>query len=163
MIMTQKHPHYFKPIPACATHIDVYRVLDLFQVADPCLQHAVKKLLVAGGRGAGKDQARDIQEAIDTLQRWQAMRAEDVPAAPLPYLGDDRRARAEVAEVHWYPDDSGEWVETNGEKPDLPPNSIVRTLGFAERDVKKCNQSHGDIGCWAWGSIAAYKVVRRGE
>jgi hypothetical protein len=29
------------------THIDVYRVLKLYNVTDPCLQHAVKKLLVA--------------------------------------------------------------------------------------------------------------------
>ena len=29
-----------------------------------------KKLLVAGGRGAGKDINQDIQEAIDTLVRW---------------------------------------------------------------------------------------------
>lgn len=71
-----KHSHYFKPVHHLA-HVDVYRVLSLFNVTDPCLQHAIKKLLVAGGRGAGKDEGKDIQEAIDTLQRWQAMRAED--------------------------------------------------------------------------------------
>lgn len=71
-----KHNHYFKPV-AHLEHIDVYRVLSLFNVTDPCLQHAVKKLLVAGGRGAGKDEAKDIQEAIDTLERWKGMRAED--------------------------------------------------------------------------------------
>ncbi len=71
-----KHNHYFKPV-GHLDFVDVYRVLHLFNVADPCLQHAVKKLLVAGGRGGGKDITRDIQEAIDTLVRWQAMRAED--------------------------------------------------------------------------------------
>lgn len=70
-----KHSHYKKPV-AGLEFIDVYRVLVLFGVTDPCLQHAVKKLLVAGGRGA-KDIGQDIQEAIDTLQRWQEMRAED--------------------------------------------------------------------------------------
>lgn len=70
-----KHNHYFKQTPY--SHIDVYRVLELFEVTNPAIQHAVKKLLVAGGRGAGKDTARDIDEAIDTLQRWKDMRQED--------------------------------------------------------------------------------------
>ena len=72
-----KYPHYFKATPF--THVDVYRVLLLFGVTDPCIQHAAKKLLVAGARGAGKDVARDIQEAIDALARWQEMRAEEPP------------------------------------------------------------------------------------
>lgn len=71
-----KHSHYFKPCPFDS--VDVYRVLSLFNVTDPCLQHAVKKLLVAGGRGGGKPIDKDVQEAIDTLQRWQGMRAEEV-------------------------------------------------------------------------------------
>jgi hypothetical protein len=68
------------------THIDVYRVLQLFNVTDPCIAHAVKKLLVAGARG---DKAivstleRDVKEAIDSLQRWQEMRREDTIDAPL--------------------------------------------------------------------------------
>lgn len=72
----RKHNHYFKDVRHLDT-LDVYRVLSLFNVTDPCIQHAVKKLLVAGGRGAGKDISRDIKEAIDSLQRWQEMRQED--------------------------------------------------------------------------------------
>lgn len=72
----QKHAHYFKDV-AHLDSLDVYRVINLFAVTDPCLQHAVKKLLVAGGRGAGKSIDKDIQEAIDTLVRWQSMREED--------------------------------------------------------------------------------------
>ena len=76
-----KYPHYFKPVPAGATHIDVYRVLQMFNVTDPCIAHAVKKLLVAGGRGA-KDAETDIREAIVSLDRWSDMRAEEAaPAA----------------------------------------------------------------------------------
>lgn len=71
-----KHSHYHKPVQGLA-YVDVYRVLHLFAVTDPCIQHAVKKLLVAGGRGAGKDISRDVQEAIDSLRRWQEMRAEE--------------------------------------------------------------------------------------
>jgi len=70
-----KHNHYFKKV----THldgIDVYRVLELFEVTDPCLQHAIKKLLCAGARG-NKDEGQDVQEAIDTLERYQDMRVEE--------------------------------------------------------------------------------------
>lgn len=66
---TRKHSHYFKDVSNLQT-IDVYRVLQLFNVTDQALGHAIKKLLVAGGRGAGKDINRDVQEAIDTLERW---------------------------------------------------------------------------------------------
>lgn len=74
----RKHSHYYKDVIHLET-IDVYRVLKLFNVTDPCLQHAVKKLLVAGGRGAGKGINRDVQEAIDTLKRFQEMDDEDCP------------------------------------------------------------------------------------
>jgi len=73
-----KHNHYYKDVTNF-THVDVYRVLQLFNVTDPCIQHAVKKLLVAGGRGAGKDVTKDIQESIDSLIRWQEMRQEETP------------------------------------------------------------------------------------
>jgi hypothetical protein len=72
----KQHNHYFKDVSKLDT-IDVYRVLSMFNVTDPCLQHAIKKLLVAGGRGAGKDINRDIKEAIDSLVRWQEMQAEN--------------------------------------------------------------------------------------
>lgn len=74
-----KHSHYFKDVRHL-DHIDVYRVLDLFAVTDPCLQHAAKKILCAGQRGA-KDVGKDIQEAIDTLTRWQVMQHENKGAA----------------------------------------------------------------------------------
>ena len=70
------HSHYFKDV-SHLNAVDVYRVLALFSVTDPCLQHAIKKLLVAGGRGAGKSIEKDIQEAVDSLNRWKAMRDED--------------------------------------------------------------------------------------
>ena len=80
-----KHSHYHKAV-AHLTFVDVYRVLQLFNVTDQAIGHAIKKLLVAGGRGAGKDMSRDIQEACDSLNRWQEMQAEDV--APLKKLDE---------------------------------------------------------------------------
>jgi len=63
--MKMKHAHYYKEFHGA---IDVYRVLKLFNVTDPAIQHAVKKLLCAGDRGV-KDQAIDFQEAVDSIER----------------------------------------------------------------------------------------------
>lgn len=72
----EEHGHYHKDVSHLLI-IDPYRVCDLFEVTDAAIAHALKKLLVAGGRGAGKDIHKDIQEAIDSLVRWQGMQAEN--------------------------------------------------------------------------------------
>ena len=69
------HEHYFKDVTHLKT-IDVYRVLDLFGVSNPCIQHAVKKLLCSGQRGV-KDTRQDVQEAITSLVRYLEMQTED--------------------------------------------------------------------------------------
>lgn len=76
MAVKEKHSHYYKNVRHL-NDIDAYRVLERFGVTDPAIQHAVKKLLVAGGRGAGKDQLQDVQEAIDSLTRFQEMQSEN--------------------------------------------------------------------------------------
>ena len=76
----EQNPHYYKPVPPQTETIDVYRVLKMFEVTDPCLQHAIKKLLVAGGRGAGKDIDQDIYEAQLSLDRYREMRNEEYVA-----------------------------------------------------------------------------------
>lgn len=73
--VAEKNPHYYKKTPVKV--VDVYRVLKMFNVTDPCLQHAIKKLLVAGNRGAGKDIDRDVQEAAQSLERYFEMKNED--------------------------------------------------------------------------------------
>ena len=70
-----KYPHYHKNV-AHLKYVDVYRVLILFGVTDPCLQHAIKKLLCAGNRGA-KDKTQDVQEAISSLLRYLEMQTEN--------------------------------------------------------------------------------------
>lgn len=70
-----KHSHYHRDISRFQG-MDWYRFCDVFGVTHPCAQHAGKKIVFAGMRGA-KDIDKDIQEAIDTLQRWQQMRRED--------------------------------------------------------------------------------------
>ena len=71
----QKFPHYFKNVDHLKD-IDIYRVLKMWQVTDPCIQHAVKKLLVAGKRG-NKVMSIDVKEAIVALERFIQMLDED--------------------------------------------------------------------------------------
>lgn len=71
----QKHSHYKKDV-SHLEFIDVYRVLDLFEVESHAVGHAIKKLLCSGQRGA-KDKAQDIQEAIDSLNRELEMMKEN--------------------------------------------------------------------------------------
>ena len=70
-----KYGHYFKDVSRLKK-IDVYRVIDLWEITDPALQHALKKVLAAGKRGA-KNQLQDVAEAIDSLVRFQDMQAEN--------------------------------------------------------------------------------------
>jgi len=70
-----KYPHYFKDVSHLKI-VDVYRVLTLFKVNDPCIQHAIKKLLCAGDRG-DKSMIKDITEARDSLNRHLEMLNED--------------------------------------------------------------------------------------
>ena len=71
-----KYSHYHKDVSNLKT-IDVYRTLELFGVTDQALGHAIKKLLCAGQRGAGKSFEQDVREAVDTLNRRLQMLAED--------------------------------------------------------------------------------------
>lgn len=70
-----EYNHYKKDVRHL-DFIDVYRVLDLFNVKDQAVGHAIKKLLCAGDRGS-KDHEQDIKEAKDTLLRREQMKEED--------------------------------------------------------------------------------------
>ena len=65
------YPHYFKDV-SDVDAIDLYHVARLYDITDPALFHAFKKIACAGKRGT-KDQAQDVQEAIDALKRWQEL------------------------------------------------------------------------------------------
>jgi len=81
------HSHYFRDV-SNLQQIDVYRILELFEVVCPVAQHIVKKALAAGKRGA-KSPARDMQDIADSANRWLEMRQEDelaqVDAKPFFY------------------------------------------------------------------------------
>jgi hypothetical protein len=65
----RKHSHYHKDVSKLDT-VDIYEVCELFNVNDPsgATQHAIKKLLCGGQRGA-KDKLQDMKEARDTIIR----------------------------------------------------------------------------------------------
>ena len=71
----QKHSHYKKDVRHL-DYIDVYRIIELYELHDPCFQHALKKILVPGARGH-KDLTKDINDIIDTMQRKLEMIAEN--------------------------------------------------------------------------------------
>lgn len=48
--------------------VDVYSVIDAFDVRCPARQHALKKLLCAGIRGKGSC-LQDLSESVDAIER----------------------------------------------------------------------------------------------
>ena len=53
--MSEKHNHYFRDCPY--DKIDVYRIIDIFEITDPVAQHILKKCIATGKRGH-KDEER---------------------------------------------------------------------------------------------------------
>ena len=48
--------------------VDVYDILNAFNVTCPAIQHAIKKLLMPGNRGH-KTKRQDLEEALDSINR----------------------------------------------------------------------------------------------
>lgn len=82
--------HYFKNVEHLK-EIDVYRVLKLFNVEDPCIQHAAKKLLCAGVRNDFKNSEKDIKEAIASLERYLEMIGEDLVGLVVNEMDNDSK------------------------------------------------------------------------
>ena len=57
-------------------YIDVYDVLKSFEVNNPAVQHATKKLLASGKRGY-KGTVQDLKEAIASIERAIELETED--------------------------------------------------------------------------------------
>lgn len=73
--LSDLYPHYHKDV-SYLNSVDVYRVLELFNVVNHPQGHAIKKLLCAGQRGE-KSYEQDIKEARDTCNRILQMLAEN--------------------------------------------------------------------------------------
>lgn len=60
---------YLRPVPCSILgQVDVYALLDAFDVTCPARAHAIKKLLCSGLRGKG-DTLQDLREAKDAVER----------------------------------------------------------------------------------------------
>lgn len=91
------HNHYFRDVSRLQT-LDVYRLLELFQVTCPVAQHIIKKALAAGQRGH-KDTRRDWQDIADSAARRLQMMDEDRLPDEFGQINTiDYRAQAEKAE-----------------------------------------------------------------
>ena len=66
--LVDQYPHQYKAT-GDITELDVFAVHQLFQIQDysGCIQHASRKLLMAG---VEQPFHKDIREARDTLTRW---------------------------------------------------------------------------------------------
>lgn len=164
--MKENHSHYFKPCPYDT--LDVYRVISIFGVSDPCIQHALKKLLCSGVRGH-KDQSKDIQDVIDTLERWKQMRYEDAKITSSEVISP--KVSLESTDIdspveNWYPDDSGEWIEYDGSGQPVEDDIMVEILMRWERKEERCNPEKFLALEFAWSNsgydsdIVAYKVCK---
>lgn len=66
----------------------------------------------------------------------------------------------------WYPDDSGEWVETYGKKPqNLSDYTSIEVLNRTERYAQDYQPSIYQCHQWneSWSHIVAYKLVKKGN
>ena len=96
------------------------------------------------------------QEMIDVLKKYYSVQyMTDVDVVLLP------TEKEEPKPTLWYPDNSGEWIECNGQKPlHLPKGTIVQILSKAERmDRVSYEMSPNEINTWYWDSIVAYRIV----
>lgn len=95
--LLQSYPAYYKDVRHLNI-IDVYRVLDLFDVTDHPAGHAAKKLLLCGVRTGGKPTRKELTEARDTIDRQLHMLEEDALARPLPALAPIQDLSKECAD-----------------------------------------------------------------
>ena len=143
--MTQ-HAHYKKDVSHLKT-IDVYRVLDIFNVTSPAIQHAVKKLLCAGQRGA-KDYERDLREAVDSINR------------ALQMIDEDRNKGQRGWPERVSSNDQGDWIHWPGGECPVPDEAFVevryRNGTFEKGDPEYFEWVHDDNRAY---DIVAYRIV----
>ncbi|ORE90228.1 Eaa1 [Stappia sp. 22II-S9-Z10] len=76
--------------------------------------------------------------------------------------------RPAPAEKHWYPDDSGEWIEHTGDECPVPGNTPVQVLlGYSREDHTFPRNSGFVAADWEWSRdieyrsrIVAYRVIK---
>jgi hypothetical protein len=77
--------------------VDVYDVLEAFNVTCPALQHLIKKALCVGIRGH-KDESQDLQDIIDSANRAIALAADRVDGEMLKNMDSMTISDEDLAE-----------------------------------------------------------------
>ena len=105
----------------------------------------------------------------DTLNSLEGLDSEDRSAVMLvAHLSDllaaEKKLLCETSqstptEKPWYPDDSGQWVESHGVDPELSDRLRVQLLAEIERDRKMHIPTAFLPSVVNWPRIVAYKVV----
>lgn len=87
------------------------------------------------------------------LQQEAALLTVAAPAMGQPEAPTD-------AETHWYPDDSGEWVEHDGSDVcPVPTDCRVFVMSQADREAHATGYIRTSAGGIQWKHVVAYKVV----
>lgn len=137
---------YQRTLPS--TTVDVYDILQAYEVKSHALGHAIKKLLMAGQRGH-KDYQQDLREAVQAIEREIAMSGKG---------SDEKRAvgGSGVVSVVDYTD--GEWHEWHG--GECPVQSWVHVI------FRSGSETQGYEHDFSWnhrqgnGDIIRFKVVK---
>lgn len=74
MQSVSRHPIHFKDVSGLSV-IDPFMVIRLFEVADPELQDAVRKILMLHDGTRASSAEKDIRDARDSLNRWLEIKA----------------------------------------------------------------------------------------
>jgi hypothetical protein len=144
----RSHSHYFRNV-SHLKEIDIYRVLSLFNVTDPALAHAIKKLVVPGMRGGGKTTRKDIEEARDTLARKLEMLDEDEVEVALAGVSD----KSAEASSDFFDEGYGPWVRKAAMTFTLPDSTYVQL-----RDANGLVLRQGSVGDLSWVGATDYRV-----
>lgn len=182
----RKHSHYYRECPY--ENIDVYRIIDIFEITCPAAQHILKKVIATGKRGH-KDLKRDWEDIVDSAKRKVEMLEEDARVAslsafnaspeelgknavegiPPPTLNDFIKPIAEMSQAYadhvkankpWYPNTPHlYWHEVHdGKKPNLPDNELVDVLYEYERKEGCWEPCPEPVSFW-WNSDLDERIV----
>lgn len=145
----RKHNHHFRDV-SHLKEIDIYRFLDLFNVTDPALAHAIKKLVVPGMRGGGKTTRKDIEEARDTLERKLEMLDEDEVGPAITADSADKPAENLAG---FFDPGYGPWTRMAVMSFTLPDDDYVQL-----RDVNGLVLRQGLVKDLSWAGAVDYRV-----
>lgn len=140
--MTNK---YQRQVPG--TTIDVYDVLTAWDVRNPGIQHAIKKLLQPGQRGH-KDMTQDLEEAIASIRRGIEIIAAEERADPAPQ-------EPALPSKAW---DAAGWIEWSGGENPVGGKKVQYRLRDGYTDMRPAHEISWKRAERSY-DIVAYKII----